>query len=143
MLVEAATSADLSTGMASLNGGLAMRLNRIWDRVGMGTVFTQRFHLVVISNPTQMRNALLYVLRNDLHHGMGLKGLDPCSSAPFFRGFRDHQPQAEDGSRVNVLPKKWLLQYGWQRRTKMPSKPLSIHDRPRIAKGIRIQALEA
>ena len=79
LIVEARDSAHLSKGMASFNTGLGMRLNRLWDRVGQGSVFLERFHLEVITSPTQMRNVLTYVLRNDVHHRMGLKGLDPCS----------------------------------------------------------------
>ena len=37
LIVEAAKSADLSRGMASLNTGLGMRLNRIWRRTGQGS----------------------------------------------------------------------------------------------------------
>jgi REP element-mobilizing transposase RayT len=35
LIVEASNSADLSKGMASLNTGLGMRLNRLWGRVGV------------------------------------------------------------------------------------------------------------
>ena len=66
--VEASNSAELSRGMASLNPGLGMRLNRVWGRAGqkgtLGSVFKERFHMVVVGTPTQMRNALNYVLRN-------------------------------------------------------------------------------
>ncbi len=37
--------------------------------------------MVVIGTPTQMRNALNYVLRNDVHHGLGQGTLDPALHA--------------------------------------------------------------
>ena len=145
MLIEAANSADLSRGMASLNSGLGRRLNVIWGRVGMGSVLQERFHLEVIDSPRRMRNALIYVLRNDVHHGMGLKTLDPCSSAPFFRGWTEYpnQPAASTDRRVNARPEQWLLKAGWKKLGGKREALLSIHKSPSIAKGVRIQALEA
>ncbi len=119
LLVEAANSADLSRGMASLNTGLGMRLNRIWNRVGSGSVFKERFHMTIIDSPTRMRNALRYVLRNDVHHRLGLKTLDPCSSAPSFSGWQQHQgspAQAKAAATcVTAKPQTWLLKIGWQK----------------------------
>ena len=121
LIVEAANSADLSRGMASLNTGLGMRLHRLWNRTGEGSIFKERFHLVVIQNPTQMRHALNYVLRNDVHHGMDLRTLDPCSSAASFGGWQELQG-AEAKARtaraarecVTTAPQTWLLRTGWQ-----------------------------
>jgi REP element-mobilizing transposase RayT len=113
-LVEAANLADLSKGMASLNTGLGMRLNRIWNRTGEGSVFKERFHLVVVNTPTQMRRALNYVLRNDAHHGLNLGRLDPCSSAPAFGGWEQLQGEpfsarrpARDSDFAPRLLKHW------------------------------------
>ena len=120
LIVEASSSADLSRGMASLNTGLGMRLNRIWNRVGEGSVFKERFHMVVIGNPTQMRRVLNYVLRNDVHHQLGLGRLDPCSSAPSFGGWQELQDagskaETAEAARacVSVEPRVWLLKKGW------------------------------
>ncbi len=122
LIVEAENSADLSRGMASLNTGLGMRLNRIWDRVGQGSVFVERFHLVLIRSPRQMRNTLNYVLRNDVHHGLNLRTLDPCSSAPAFTGWRQLQSPKARTQRlaaaktcVAATPQTWLLQTGWKK----------------------------
>ena len=133
MLIEASNSADLSRGMASLNTGLGMRLNRIWNRTGQGSVFKERFHMVVISTPRQMRNALNYVLRNDVHHGLNLRTLDPCSSAPSFTGWHQLQgskkQKAAAASCVSAGPQTWLLRVGWQ-KTKRTHQRLSTAAHP-------------
>lgn len=119
LLVEASKSADLSSGMASLNTGLGMRLNRVWNRIGQGGVLRERFHMVIIRTPRQMRNALRYVLRNDVHHGLMLGVLDPCSSAPSFGGWAQLQgskaQRAAATSCVSAAPRTWLLKVGWQK----------------------------
>ena len=145
LIVEAANSADLSAGMASLNTGLGMRLNRVWDRVGQGSVFAERFHLVLVSSPPQMRRALNYVLRNDVHHRLHLKGLDPCSSAPAFAGWEQLQGIASKARTaaaakrcVSTKPQTWLLRVGWQ-QVKGAEGLLSTEQWPSIA---RVRALE-
>lgn len=136
MLVEACNSADLSRGMASLNTGIGMRLNRIWSRAGEGSVFKERFHMEVISTPTQMRNALTYVLRNDVHHKLNLRTLDPCSSAPSFDSWA--QLQGSEKQRMastrcaSARPQTWLLRVGWQ-KTKGQCRLLSTANHPRRA----------
>ena len=139
LIVEAGNSADLSSGMASLNTGLGMRLNRIWNRIGEGSVFKERFHMVVVATPTQMRNTLNYVLRNDVHHELGLGKLDPCSSAPSFGGWCELQG-AEDKVRtaeaakecVSAEARVWLLVKGWWKVSGSEQK-LSLGRLPRVA----------
>ena len=138
LIVEASNSADLSRGMASLNTGLGMRLNRVWHRTGQGSVFKERFHMVVVGTPTQMRNTLNYVLRNDVHHGLGLGTLDPCSSAPSFGGWcelqgADSKVRSAEAAKecVSVEPRVWLLKKGWW---KVPGgeQKLSLGRGPRV-----------
>ena len=146
LVVEAANSADLSRGMQSLNTGLGMRLNRIWHRTGLGSVFKERFHLVVIDNPTQMRRVLNYVLRNDVHHGLELRTLDPCSSAPSFGGWKELQgPEARAKTAkaaracVSLEPETWLLKTGWQVMGE-EMEQLSTGQWPRAAKTVKRRA---
>jgi hypothetical protein len=58
-----------------------------------GSVFVDRYHLEVLRTPTQVRNALCYVLQNARRHGIRLDprfhGADPFSSAWWFDGWRD------------------------------------------------------
>ncbi|WP_419190894.1 transposase [Saltatorellus ferox] len=134
LIVEAENSGDLSKGMASLNTGLGMRLNRLWGRVRRGSVFAERFHLEVITSPTQMRNVLKYVLRNDVHHGLGLGILDPCSSAMSFGGFVERRGASKVDC-VSVEAQSWLLRVGW---TKGGGKGLlTIHDLPRVTGALQ------
>ncbi|QDV05413.1 Transposase IS200 like protein [Planctomycetes bacterium Poly30] len=129
LIVEAENSGDLSKGMASLNTGLGMRLNRLWGRVRPGSVFAERFHLEVITSPTQMRNVLKYVLRNDVHHGLGLGVLDPCSSAMSFGGFAERRGASKVDC-VSVEARSWLLRTGWMKGGGRGL--LTIHDIPRV-----------
>ncbi|WP_145199864.1 hypothetical protein [Planctomycetes bacterium Poly30] len=106
-----------------------MRLNRLWGRVRQGSVFAERFHLEVITSPTQMRNVLKYVLRNDVHHGLGLGVLDPCSSAMSFGGFAERRGASKVDC-VSVEAQSWLLRTGWKRGA---GKGLvTFHDLPRV-----------
>lgn len=147
LIVEAKNSADLSRGMASLNTGLGMRLNRLWNRVGEGSVFMERFHLVLVTSPPQMRNVLNYVLRNDVRHGLNLRTLDPCSSALSFTGWKQLQnskrQQQEAAARcVSAQPQTWLLQSGWQ-LVKGQYKLLSTAKGPKVQKRPPGPVLEA
>ena len=61
-----------------------------------------------------MRNVLIYVLRNDVRHGLNLRTLDPCSSALSFTGWKQLQnskkQQQEAAARcVSAQPQTWLL----------------------------------
>ena len=139
LIVEASKSAHLSRGMTSLNTGLGMRLNRLWSRTGEGSVFKERFHMVVIDSPRQMRYALKYVLRNDVHHGLNLGPLDPCSSAPAFPGWQQRQNQKARAQTAqaaavcpSTLPRTWLLRIGWQ-KTKSGKELLSTGSSPSLA----------
>jgi hypothetical protein len=43
-----------------------------------------------LDTPTQVRNALVYVLQNAKRHGVTLRGLlDHCSTAPAFEAWRE------------------------------------------------------
>jgi hypothetical protein len=66
-------------------------------------VFADRFHDHVLRTPTEVRNALRYVLGNAWRHGIRyVDGLDPFTSA---------------GPRGVPLPEphSWLLARGWRR----------------------------
>ena len=85
-------------------------------------MFADRYHLEVLASPTQVRNALCYVVQNARRHGSRLDprfhGADPFSSAWWFDGWRDAswkrglRPPEE---RTVAAPESWLLRVGWQR----------------------------
>ena len=106
---------------------------------------------MVVRSPRQTRHLLNYVLRNDVHHGLGLRTLDPCSSAASFGGWKELQ-SAEGRARtreaaracVSVEARVWILRAGWQGAAGNEEK-LSIGRGPRVARrGVRTsgQALE-
>ena len=115
LMVEAESREHLASAMGGLKVRLARALNKVWDRDGK--VFQERYHHVVLDNPSRVRNALNYILHNGRRHGIqGLeRWYDPCSSARWFDGFRDTIPD-------NLWPpalaraESWLLSKGWRRR---------------------------
>lgn len=88
ILVEAEDRTALSNGMRSLAVRIAMRVNsRVLGR-RRGRVWGDRYHRRDLTSPSDVRNALVYVLANHRKHGevdVGL--LDPCSSGPWFTGW--------------------------------------------------------
>src|SRR5207247_3135204 len=66
LIVEADTSESLSRGMQGLCIRLAKALNRLMDR--SGTVFSDHFHSRILKTPTELVNAIAYVLGNHAHH---------------------------------------------------------------------------
>jgi hypothetical protein len=120
-IVEADGAEALGRGMKSLAARFARAVNRALRRAG--PVLRERYHRVVLSTPTQVRNALRYVLLNARRHAAtrlrGSVRLDPASSARWFDGWR------RDGLRVDEArgpdppavrrPRTWLLEVGWRR----------------------------
>jgi len=101
LIVEAKDRRALSKGMAALSIRIAKGLNKLWRR--RGKVFADRFHDHVLRTPTEVRNALRYVLCNAWRHGIRyVDGLDPFTSA-------------DAGSAPLPGPRTWLLSRGWRR----------------------------
>lgn len=86
ILVEARDNDQLTRGMRSFGARFAKAIRKIVG--GSGSVFKGRFHLQLITNPTQMRNALAYVLQNFSKHARLLKHVDRYSSAAYFHQWR-------------------------------------------------------
>ncbi len=79
-------------------------------------------HLEVLTTPTQVRNALCYVLQNARRHGVRLDpcfhGADPFSSAWWFDGWTDaswKRGLAPPEERTVAAAESWLLSVGWRR----------------------------
>ena len=140
LLVEAHHRDALSRGMQSFQISAAKHLNAAISERRMerrrGSVFTDRYHAVVIRSPRHMRSTLAYVLNNWRKHREdreeATRGweVDPFSSGLTFDGWRDRE-------RVTVLrpgypvlpvwrPRTWLLGQGWRKHgligiTEVPS----------------------
>ena len=111
LIAEAQDRRALSRGMQGLLVRLAQALNRLWKRAG--SVFADRFHARALRTPREVRAALLYVLQNARHHGWKLRGIDPCSSGPWFDGWNRQTAIAPDPPVTRA--RTWLLCAGWRR----------------------------
>lgn len=123
LLVEAKDRNSLARGMMSVGARFSRAVNRVFRR--KGRVLEDRYHVSVLKTPSQVRNALRYVLLNARHHAKRASKLvgrlDPASSGRFFSGWR-WRPTA-DGSTAHSLagapvakPHSWLLSKGWRKR---------------------------
>ncbi len=120
LIVEAASSVDLASGMKSLGSRLARAVNRVFRR--RGPVLADRFHAHVLRTPREVRNAIAYVLLNARRHAAKLgrrlpptPQIDPASSGRWFEGWSTALPAAQDAPAV-AAPRNWFLRFGWLRR---------------------------
>ena len=103
LLVEADNDRALSRGMQGLSVRIAKALNAMMDR--KGRVFADHYFARPLLTPTEVVNAIRYVLGNHTHH-FGKRGVDPYSSSDL-RG-QDRESLLRD-------PQSWLLRVGWRR----------------------------
>lgn len=129
LMVEGEDRGDLSKQMCRLFSRIAMAVNRVARR--HGALFRDRHHRVELANPTQVRNALVYILFNNRKHANGAdqmsgdaRGLfDAFSSAAWFEGWA---PEARPPPEILTLarahsptdtasrPRTWLARFGWR-----------------------------
>jgi REP element-mobilizing transposase RayT len=90
LIVEARDAQALGRGMKALGSRLARAVNQVFGR--RGPVLLDRFHHVVLKTPTQVRNALRYVLLNARRHARsgrtGRSGRSGGKTAPASRAAR-------------------------------------------------------
>jgi REP element-mobilizing transposase RayT len=137
MLVEADDTALLSRGMRSFSIRVAVRINRHIFGRRRGKVWGDRYHRRDLTNPTEVRNALVYVLKNAAKHrvpGVGL--IDPCSSAPWFSGWMQLLEPPSSPPAVTAA-RTWLLREGW---TTVGHGLLHVGELPRAARPPRAHA---
>ncbi len=115
LIVEAHDKAILSSGLRGLSIRAARALNRAAAR--SGPVWADRYHSRELPTPREVRHALCYVLHNSRKHGRQTPSLDPCSSARWFDGWRDHDPVIDFAvdPPPTVRSRTWLLGVGWRR----------------------------
>ena len=89
LLVEARDNPALSSGARGLSIRTARAVNKVLGR--RGRVWGDRYHARALTTPREVRHGLVYVLMNVKKHRPAWRGLDPCSSARWFDGFR-HSP---------------------------------------------------
>ncbi len=120
LVCEAGSAQARARGMQGWAVRVARGINRFAER--SGSVFDDRYHLEVLTTPTQVRNALCYVLQNARRHGVRLDprfhGADPFSSAWWFDGWTNaswKRGLAPPEERTVAAAESWLLSVGWRR----------------------------
>src|SRR5262245_34586554 len=105
LLVEGDGRIAFRRGVQGLTIRVAKAINRVLGR--RGKVWADRFHARALQTPREVRHALVYVLQNIRKHLRGVRGLDPCSSAAWFTGWRT--ANAPPLGRAPVTPPRtWL-----------------------------------
>jgi len=121
LVVEARDRAAMTRGMRRIGIRLALKLNKSMGRP-RGRVLSDRYDEKHLETPSQVRNAIGYVLNNFRKHHfhetrrmLDPRWIDPFSSGAFFDGWR-HGPPPRSSYGLIVRPRTWLLQEGWRRR---------------------------
>lgn len=128
LIIEAGGKSALARGMQGFQISIARHINTALSANGRrrrGKVFADRYHSVVITSPTQMRNVLGYVLGNWRKHGDDRRTrrdwlVDPFSSGFAFTGWKELERGIAlwpPGDHPWIRPREahtWLLQAGWK-----------------------------
>ena len=145
LLVEAEHKSALATGMQAFQVSAARHLNATVQTGRRGSVFPDRYFASSLATPTQVRNALIYVMHNFRGHNEHLSAVaktwrfDWYSTAPLFGGFCEYDVLPDTDPQRGLLwawpagytplmarlPQTWLLREGWRR-----AGPISCADRP-------------
>jgi hypothetical protein len=94
--------------MQGLNIRIAKALNRLME--GKGHVFADHYHSRLLRSPTELVNAIAYVLGNAARH-YGDSGQDRFSSRAY---------EALHRHTILSHPRTWLLRSGWRRARTLP-----------------------
>jgi hypothetical protein len=129
MICEANDRTAMARGVQGFKISAAKKLNKVLGREG--TIFEDRYHSEILETPTQVRNALAYVLNNWRKHsedrGATVR-VDHFSTGYWFHGWKERGPLTEEPPE-EVLPSRkahtWLLQDGWRK-----APPISLYERP-------------
>jgi putative transposase len=112
LIAEASDGLTLSSGVRGLAIRLARAVNRALRR--RGRVWAERYHARALTTPRAVRHVLVYVLMNFRKHLQTVTGIDPCSSAAWFTGWRTALP-VDAGPRPVAGARTWLARIGWRR----------------------------
>src|SRR5712692_10190892 len=112
LIVEADDNESLSRAMQGLCIRIAKSLNALMRRPG--AMFSDHYHSRLLRSPTELVNAIRYVLGNAAHH-FAAAGRDAYSSESLDRQWRP---------RLLAAPVGWLLRTGWKRARTGPPLPV-------------------
>ena len=121
LIAEATDNRSLSCGMMSLTASITWALRRIF--MYHGKVFTERYHLHALRNPTEMRNSLRYVLFNHARHTGSAFFADAYSSIfafadahVFINGSVGKKPPWFELIARNLTESRsWMQRCGWRK----------------------------
>ena len=117
LIVEAENKKALSSGMRGLAVRMARRVNKLLFR--RGRFLADRWHGRALASPSQVRNALVYVLQNHKKHFPSklTPALDTHSSVHWFDGLAKPIPSSfrSIGPPSVCSPRTWLPRIGWRR----------------------------
>jgi len=108
LIVEARNKRALSSGVRALVIRIARRMNKLISE--RGRFWADRYYSRALTTPRAVRTALRYVLCNFRKHEPRTSPkllTDPCSSAPWFDGFRE--------SRAGPLLERATFAISWRR----------------------------
>jgi hypothetical protein len=125
-IVEADAPASLRRGVQGLAIRVARAVNRVLYRCGR--VWGDRYHARMLRTPREVRNAFVYVLNNLRKHVPDARGIDPCSSARWFTGWKAVVVYDPGRSPVS-LARTWLASVGWLRHGR-----IGPEERPRTSR---------
>jgi hypothetical protein len=128
LICEATDRASLSRGVQAFKIRVAKAINAALGG-RRGQVFADRYHERIITNPTQCRHVIAYVLLNSRRHAAAegasypRNRVDSFSSALCFNGWTVEHPKPwanapptdTDGEVPVAQPRSWLLRTGWKR----------------------------
>lgn len=139
LIVEAEDNAAMARGMKAFAGAASKHINALISRRRgerrRGSVFRDRYYVVALTTPRQVRNTLAYVLNNWRHHGAdrGSRALiDRYSSAINFHYWKERAglPRFQTPSGyfgpMMAWPRTYLLKELWH--AKYPR--ISVFDVP-------------
>ncbi len=118
LVIEATDKATMRSGVSGLVIAFAKRLNNLLARDN-GKVWGDRYHSRDLTTPSEVRNALVYLLQNFRKHGATTYGpvVDHFSSALRFAGWSTWVGSLPDPSPLPARrPRTWLLGEGWTTR---------------------------
>jgi putative transposase len=104
LLIEADDRRAMSNGVRALLSRIARGLNRVMN--GRGRRFDDRYHEHVLATPTEVRNAIYYVIGNRAHHLARWGRLIARDTDDAFCSIA--QP-------IVTEARSWLLREGWTR----------------------------
>ena len=112
LIVEADHGTAFRRGIRGLAIRAARAVNRVLGR--HGPVWEGRYHSRPLTTSRAVRHALVYVLMNRRKHQPGEGSVDPCSSAPWFDGWRERIGIVQEAAPV-ARARTWLGSLGWRR----------------------------